>query len=157
MWTLWGTTGSHTAERNRNKEHSFLHKSHFYMSNNVINMNKQHGPFYNSPRRLLNSSEEACICNSGSVKREDVCGSVMNSQHPRVSLPSPSSTCSNTASFPMVLLGCGWVGYRIHFSSWLVARPQRCLGGNERTSASLAKSAPCWEELHLRLRQTDRC
>lgn len=39
------------------------------MSNNVINMNKQHGPFYNSPQRLLNSSEETCICNSGSVKR----------------------------------------------------------------------------------------
>lgn len=32
----------------RKKECSLLHKSRFYMSNNVINMNKQHGPFYNS-------------------------------------------------------------------------------------------------------------
>lgn len=32
----------------KKQQRSVMHKSRFYMSNNVINMNKQHGPFYNS-------------------------------------------------------------------------------------------------------------
>ncbi len=152
------------------KERIFiLHKSHFYMSNNVINMNKQHGPFIipnKTHQRLLNSSEETCICNSG------LCFTALCETRGRVweCNEQPTSPRLSAVSLQHLFQHCLFSHGYAQLRLGRMYNPfQQLIGGSasegfmekwedeRETGFGLAKSAPCWEELHLRLRQTDRC
>lgn len=124
------------------------------------------GPFIipnKTPQRLLNSSEETCICNSG------LCFTAYCETRGRAweCNEQPTSPCLSAVSLQHLFQHCLFSHGSARLRLGRMYNPfQQLIGGSasegfrekwedeRETGFGLAKSAPCWEELHLWLRLT---
>lgn len=127
------------------------------------------GPFIipnKTPQLLFNSSEETCICNSGLcfTARCETRGRVWECNEQPTSLRLTAVSLQHLFQHCLFSHGSALLRLGRMYNPF-----QQLIGGSasegfrekwedeRETGFGLASSAPCWEELHLQLRQTDRC